>query len=133
MMASSLGPAVLQGRELAGWGARAGAWLIDVVIYVLGLLIFAFILQCYLMARENEKNGMTLGKQAMGITVIREDGARWEFGTALLREFVIKFLLFYVVGGTFLIAWLVDYLWPLWDERKQALHDKLATSYVVRA
>jgi uncharacterized RDD family membrane protein YckC len=133
-MVPGYGPPVLQGREFAGWWQRVGAALLDGIIILVGLIIFGYILQMFMMAREGEKNGMTLGKQALGIKVVREDGAGWTFGTALLREFVIKGLLFGTVGSFFLsIPTLVDYLWPLWDEKKQALHDKLATSYVVKA
>ncbi|MCA0354361.1 MAG: RDD family protein [Chloroflexi bacterium] len=35
----------------------------------------------------------------------------------------------FVIG----IATLLDYLWPLWDGQKQALHDKIADTLVVRA
>ncbi len=31
------------------------------------------------------------------------------------------------------IVQLVDYLWPLWDDRNQALHDKIVNTVVVRA
>jgi len=27
---------------------------------------------------------------------------------------------------------ILDYLWPLWDRKKQALHDKVVGSVVVR-
>jgi len=33
-----------------------------------------------------------------------------------------------IIGSTFS---LVDYLWPLWDDKKQALHDKVAATNVV--
>lgn len=36
------------------------------------------------------------------------------------------------IGIAFALAALVDYLWPLWDSRKQALHDKVARTNVVR-
>jgi uncharacterized RDD family membrane protein YckC len=126
-------PQVLQGREFASWGARAGAWILDALIILIGVLILGWILQSFMMARKGEKNGMTLGKQAVGIAAIREDGQPWNFGTALLREFVIKGLLFWLIGGNLFFPWLLDYLWPLWDERKQSLHDKLVSSYVVKA
>jgi uncharacterized RDD family membrane protein YckC len=29
-------------------------------------------------------------------------------------------------------AWLLDHLWPLWDGRRQALHDKVVASVVIR-
>jgi uncharacterized RDD family membrane protein YckC len=35
--------------------------------------------------------------------------------------------------GQMLILWyLIDFLWPCWDQRRQALHDKLARTVVVR-
>lgn len=36
-----------------------------------------------------------------------------------------------MIGGLLQIFTLVDYLWPLWDKRKQALHDKAASTQVV--
>ena len=129
-------PAVLQGREFAGYGARVGAWFIDLLItLVLAITIVGPILYlAFTMARKGENNGQTFGKQAVGIRVIREDGQQWDFGTALLREFVVKGLLFGTLGSFFLlIPTLVDVLFPLWDERKQALHDKVVGSYVVKA
>lgn len=49
-------------------------------------------------------------------------GYRRAFGRAFVT---LAFLVTYV--------WILDVLWPLWDERKQALHDKVADSVVVRA
>jgi uncharacterized RDD family membrane protein YckC len=136
MVASSMGPGVLQGKEFAGWGTRFGAAIIDSIISILLIITIVgpFIYGGLTMGREGDKNGQTLGKQWLGIRVIREDGDAWTFGTGLLRELVIKGLLFGTVGSFFFgIPTLVNYLWPLWDEKKQALHDKLATSYVVKA
>lgn len=126
-------PPVLQGREFAGYGARVGAYLLDTIVVLLGLIIFGYLLQCWFMGREDNWNGQTIGRRACGIRAIREDGQPWNFGTALLREFVIKYLLFGLIGGFVFFGWLVDVLWPLWDERKQALHDKVIGSYVVKA
>ena len=51
----------------------------------------------------------------------------------LLREVVIKQLLFGFVGGFFLsIPTILDYLWPLWDDENRALHDMIAASRVIR-
>ncbi len=38
-----------------------------------------------------------------------------------------------IVFGIFVIPALLDYLWPLWDEKKQSLHDKVVGSVVVKA
>jgi uncharacterized RDD family membrane protein YckC len=125
-------PAVLQGRELAGWGIRLGAEIIDGLFTIFTLLIGG-IVNWFLMGREGERNGQTLGKQLCNIRVIKEDGTPVSTGFAILRDFVVKGLLFGWVGGFFLIPWLLNYLWPLWDEKNQALHDKMVSSYVVRA
>jgi uncharacterized RDD family membrane protein YckC len=36
-----------------------------------------------------------------------------------------------VVGSLFGIFGLLNHLWPLWDAKKQALHDKVAATNVV--
>jgi len=36
-----------------------------------------------------------------------------------------------VLSGALGLLLLLDYLWPLWDDKNQALHDKLARTNVV--
>ena len=79
--------------------------------------------------------GQTPGKQIVGIRVIRDNGDPSEWGYTFTREFVVKFFFLGLLShATFGIAWLVDYLWPLWDRSKkmQTLHDKLLGTIVVR-
>jgi uncharacterized RDD family membrane protein YckC len=54
---------------------------------------------------------------------------------AVLREVVVKTLVFAGIGGsvTFGLAWLLDCLWPLWDDENRALHDLVVDSRVIRA
>ena len=52
------------------------------------------------MARGGERNGQTLGKQIVGIRVIRDDGDPYNFGTAFVRQFLVIQLLFGVIGGS---------------------------------
>ena len=86
-----------------------------------------------LMDREGEHNGQTWGKQALSITVVRDTGQPVELGFAVLREFVVKNLLFGVVGSFFFsIPTLVNYLWPLWDDQNRCLHDMLVKTHVVK-
>ena len=95
----------------------------------------AFLLLYYplTMRREGAHNGQTWGKQACNIRVVRTDGLPMDAATAIMREAVIKYLLFSTLAACALfIPTLLDYLWPLWDDRNQALHDKLANTYVVR-
>ncbi len=141
------------GGDLAGYGPRVGATLLDglvvgiiafvativaaaagaptditgylvVVAVLLGSLLYAPALMC----RSGEHNGQTLGKQALSIRVVREDAQPITSSPALLREFVGKGLLGLVPFFT-----IVDYLFPLGDPRRQAIHDKLASTFVVRA
>jgi uncharacterized RDD family membrane protein YckC len=82
------------------------------------------------MARPGERNGQTLGKQAMAIRVVRERHAPMDFPQGLLREAIGKQALAAVTFGIYILA---DYLWPLGDAQRQALHDKVAQTWVVRA
>ena len=87
-----------------------------------------------LMAREGAHNGQTWGKQMLGIRVVRDNGQPVSFGWAALREIVVKGLLFgfVVIDHSRSIPWLLDYLWPLWDDENRALHDMVVSTHVVR-
>jgi len=67
-------------------------------------------------------SGQTLGKAIMGLRVVRTDGERLKFRNAVIRYF-----------GYFLSALLLylGYIIVLFDNRRQALHDKLAGTIVV--
>ena len=146
--------------ELATWWSRAGALLLDFLFAVLPIIvggifaatdstalqtigvviIIAGVVWCYFvyyplfMMRGGERNGQTLGKQIAGIRVVRDSGEPMNYGWALLREFVVRILLFGVLGSFFFsIPILLDYLWPLWDESNRALHDMIVSTHVVRA
>ena len=152
------------GAQLAGWGSRAGALLLDALVITacvillvapgvalivadsegigIGLLILgglaAFLVSLlyasFFLQRPGERNGQTLGKQWVGIRVVRDDGQPMTWGSALLRELVVRNLLFGWVGGFFLsIPTLLDYLWPLWDDQNRTLHDMIVKTHVVRA
>jgi uncharacterized RDD family membrane protein YckC len=149
--------------ELAGWWSRVGAWLLDGLFQLLlaaatfglliavdsvggvvdtvGTVIFApLVLIVYFgypaltMRRTGARNGQTWGKQIAGIRAVRDDGAAYGLGTALVREVLIKQLLIGFVGAiAFSIPFLLDSLWPLWDDSNRALHDMMVKSHVVRA
>ena len=154
--------------ELAGWGSRVGATLIDGLIVGVGAIILFFILTAVfsagfaagdeegfasiivglllwavsvaiiallyaptLMARTN---GQTWGRQVMKIRVIRTSGEPVTFGFAVIREVVVKALLVGTISSfTAGIGWLIDVLWPLWDEENRALHDFVVQTRTVRA
>lgn len=74
--------------------------------------------------------GKTLGKMAVGIKVVKDDGTPCDWAAAGKRAVV------YPLGGGVpyvgtLIA-LLNGFWPLWDEKHQSLGDKLGGTYVVK-
>src|SRR5205085_8962000 len=98
------------------------------------LTVIGYFVNWFLMGREGEKNGMSLGKQVLKIRVFKEDGTPVSVGFAILRNFVVRGLLFGIVGGFFLgLPGLLDLLWPPWDDRNQTLTDKIVSSYVLKA
>ena len=80
----------------------------------------------------------TPGKLVMGIRIRRrETPGPLPWSTMLSRFLFVEALAFasYApwIGLLFAAAGLLDYLWPLWDSRNQALHDKVARTNVVLA
>jgi uncharacterized RDD family membrane protein YckC len=80
----------------------------------------------------------TPGKLIVGVRVReRERPGRLPWSTITVRVgFVTALSLFAqvpVIGLLFGLGSLLDYLWPLWDSKNQALHDKVAGTNVVLA
>ena len=142
------------GRELASWGRRLAALLVDVV--VLGLviavaviaagidveelrdriadgemLLFVFIFlipeAIYYTALIGSRS-QTFGKMALRIKVVDvENRSPIGYGRAFRR-----WLSTATLRAFFYVPSVVDHLWPLRDPRNQTLHDKFARSVVVR-
>jgi uncharacterized RDD family membrane protein YckC len=73
--------------------------------------------------------GQTIGKRALGTKVVTAQGhAPIAGGPAGVRAGVYC-LIPAILGGIF---WLIDVLWLTWDPRRQCLHDKAASSVVVK-
>ena len=140
--------------ELASWGRRLAALLLDAAI--LGVVVAATVLAAGVPAddlRERIQNGetmllvllflapeaiyqtamigsrsQTLGKMALGIAVVDAE-SRSPIGYP--RAFT-RWVSTAALRALFTIPTIVDHLWPLRDPRNQTLHDKLARSVVVR-
>jgi uncharacterized RDD family membrane protein YckC len=107
-----------------------GAAIVGLLFWVLCVAIIAVLYAPILMARTN---GKTLGRMAMNIRVVKTNGEPITFGFAMLREVVVKSILFGIAGSfTFGLAPLLDSLWPLWDEENRALHDFIVSTRVVK-
>ncbi len=79
----------------------------------------------------------TPGKMVLGIEVrLRERPGVLSWGTVLARWLAQNIgallALVPVVGALGSLYGLLDVLWPLWDGKRQALHDKVARTNVVR-
>jgi uncharacterized RDD family membrane protein YckC len=76
---------------------------------------------------DGGRSGQTVGKMALGIAVRDIDtGGPVGAGRALVRR-VIFFATYFG-----LILFIINALSPLWDRRRQAWHDKIVRSCVVR-
>jgi uncharacterized RDD family membrane protein YckC len=131
--------------QYAGFWIRAAALLIDgfvfsaaygigILIFSVGLLsmddpaiaiaalvIFCLAIVLYFPICESSEKQATLGKMAVGIKVGKANGERITFLNALGRFFAkyISQLILYI-----------GYMMAGWDDKKQALHDKIAGTYV---
>lgn len=72
--------------------------------------------------------GRTLGKMALATKVVRsEDALRVSYRRALGRAASFELL------GVFTLPLFLAFLWPLWDDRRQTLYDKMANTIVIRS
>jgi uncharacterized RDD family membrane protein YckC len=143
-----------EAKELASWGRRLAALLVDVAVLglVVGVTLFAAGMPADELRRRIESGetlsvlllflvpeaiyytaligsrSQTFGKMALGIEVVDADSRR-PIGYA--RAFR-RWLSTAALRALFTIPTVVDHLWPLRDPRNQALHDKFARSVVVR-
>lgn len=122
--------------KTAGFWIRAAAYIIDIVLFWILLVVFAFafgalafilylfsffIFVAYFSIMESSTNQGTLGKMAVGIKVGDRNGNQISLGNAIGR-YLAK-----ILSGLILC---VGYMMAGWDEKNQALHDKLADTYV---
>lgn len=131
--------------EYADRGARFLAFLIDAVVLAIAGAIIGAVLGAAVGGGEagsalsnllglglgigyyvfyQEKYGQTLGKKAMSIKVVNEEGKTPDKMTFVMREVVGKFLSALIL--------MIGYLMILWDSKRQGLHDKIAKTYVVK-
>ncbi len=147
-------PATPSQANLASYGQRIGAYLIDglvIAIVVLalmmagsaisdlvaGLMLFVFgwplgalIAVVPFMRRRGQGAGQSLGKAATGIRVVGRDGTPAS-ARVVLREVVMKWFVLWSL--TLLIGAVLDLLWPLWDGERRAMHDIASGTRVIRA
>ena len=110
-------------------GAFSGGALLG-LFSILGFAVFVGIVVWRIICLGH---GQTPGKKFLCLFVMREDGSRSGGWYTFLREWVIKWFLFFVVLSSFSIG-LVPILagaWLLWDRRCQTLWDKIVSTEIV--
>ncbi|WP_033280119.1 RDD family protein [Streptomyces sp. NRRL F-525] len=101
---------------IVGMTSKNGALLAIGALLVLGVFIWQLI-------REG-RTGQTVGKQALGIRLVREsDGQPLGVGMAFVRR------LAHFVDA---IACYIGFLWPAWDAKRQTFADKICGTIVIR-
>ena len=128
--------------EKAGWWTRALAIIIDsigigilaaAIASILGgdatgtqsqglSTLFQAIYFTYFWSAAGK--GQTLGSRALNIRVVKTDGSYLDYVGAFLR-----FIGFFISC----IVFLIGVIWAAFDAQKQGWHDKIASTYVVRA
>lgn len=76
----------------------------------------------------------TLGMRACRVHVARaSDGGHVTLAHSALRAgiFMVEQVLFTLLSIVGLLGYLADMCWPLWDRRRQTVHDKLARTVVL--
>ena len=76
------------------------------------------------------KRGASIGQNFQKLKVVDATGSIPSMGTLLLRLIVQVGLSIVPFVGWILV--LLDLLFPLWDEKKQTIHDKAASTYVLK-
>ena len=114
----------------AGFGIRMGALLLDIVLVgiVLSQIHESTRLELIVLATYGavmwKLKGSTIGGIICGLQVVRLDGRPIDWPTAIVRA-LSCFLSLAVVG--------LGFLWIAIDSDRQAWHDKIAGTVVVRA
>jgi uncharacterized RDD family membrane protein YckC len=94
-----------------------------VIVMVLALLVVSWLYEALM---TSSVRGATLGKQALGLRIVRADGAQLSFGRATTRHF-LKVMI------TPLVPLAIGYLMAAFTNHKRALHDFLADTLVIRS
>ncbi|MDO9355882.1 MAG: RDD family protein [Solirubrobacteraceae bacterium] len=104
----------------------------SVLILLAATAVYWLIIGLYSAAFAASTQGQTPGRRAVGIRLMRTDGARITFWWALYRTLVVREVLFglgsILTGGLLQLA---QYLWPLGDVQRRTLHDMVSRSRVV--
>jgi uncharacterized RDD family membrane protein YckC len=140
--------AVVSEDVQAEFGQRLGAFLFDLLLFLILLMLATFVLSSlsnksivgsnvmliafYLIAVLlfvfnfvvlAAKAGQTIGKRLVGIRIVRLDGRPTGYRTVFLRHCVG-----YLLSS---IVFFLGFVWVIWDAKHQGWHDKIAGTNVI--
>ncbi len=103
-------------------------------ISLLPLLIAGLLYLVYGTVLCGSRRGQTVGMMVVGVRAVRADTLERlgypRAGIRALAEGVLRSL--DLISPFLLLVWLLDFLFPLWDQKRQTLHDKVGGSVVLR-
>jgi uncharacterized RDD family membrane protein YckC len=102
--------------RFGGGGCCCALVLVPIASLLVGLWNKAYLVS---------QRGYSIGQGFVKIKVVDAQGQLLTMGQAVLRLLAHVGLSFVPLLG------IVDLLWPLWDERRQTLHDKAVGCYVI--
>ncbi|MCS7338537.1 MAG: RDD family protein, partial [Verrucomicrobiae bacterium] len=112
----------------AGFWARLGAAFLDVVLVgvisgIAGAGAFGWLIALAYFTGMWTWRGTTVGGVLLNLKVVRLDGRPVTFAVAFVRALAAAFSV---------IVFFLGFLWIAWDREKQAWHDKIVGTVVVR-
>jgi uncharacterized RDD family membrane protein YckC len=99
-----------------------GMCCVMLALFPISTLIVGIYNRVYLVS----KRGSSIGQGVMKLKVVDANGNLLTFGTAMIRLLAQVGLSIVPLGS------LLDLLWPLWDDKRQTLHDKAVGSFVLK-
>jgi uncharacterized RDD family membrane protein YckC len=115
---------VVMGTDTDNWDLdhyEVVTW-IAVIAFILAYFVVAWLYEAFL---TSGPHGATYGKQAVGVRIVRADGAPLSFGRATGRHF-LKVLV------TPMVPLGIGYLLAAFTQGKRALHDFMADTLVIK-
>lgn len=118
---------ILMNIGLLAFGLGSSAWeepeAGEVFSVIIPYLIFMFIINIAYYTYFHGNTGQTVGKMVCKLKVVQVDGNPLGYGKAFLRwaGYLVSGLVFYL-----------GFLWAAWDKNKQAWHDKIAGTCVIK-
>lgn len=111
--------------DLGEFCATGASTIGQVSIALAGLIALAYVV--WNLGYRQGTTGSSIGKSMMKFKIVSEKtGQPIGFGMSVVRE-----LIYLVFAGLCGIIWLVAVLFPLWDEKRQTLVDKIISTIAV--